>query len=210
MNLFSYIVARDYGFAPNPFHGYCTLATCKPVIRSGALVGDWIIGTGAKKKYNLPGYLIYAMKVEETVSFEEYWNDQRFLCKRPVLNGSLKQLQGDNIYHRGPSGWIQADSHHSLADGRPNPGNMKHDTSVDRVLIATHFGYFGSNAIRIPAELRHPASSEKDICCATQGHRKFQDAAAKAFEAWFQALDRYGLQGMPLEFDRYRKQTNAS
>ncbi len=24
---------RDYGFAPNPFHGICTLATCKPVIR---------------------------------------------------------------------------------------------------------------------------------------------------------------------------------
>ena len=33
MKLFSYVVARDFAFAPNPFHGYCTLATCKPIIR---------------------------------------------------------------------------------------------------------------------------------------------------------------------------------
>ncbi|MFH1865797.1 MAG: hypothetical protein ABIK85_07930, partial [Candidatus Eisenbacteria bacterium] len=39
MRLFSYIVARDYGFAPNPFCGVCTLATCKPKIRESASVG---------------------------------------------------------------------------------------------------------------------------------------------------------------------------
>lgn len=31
--LFSYIVRWDHGFAPNPFHGICSLATCKPGIR---------------------------------------------------------------------------------------------------------------------------------------------------------------------------------
>ena len=36
---------RDYGFAPNPYFGYCTLATCKPVIRRCAGVGDWIAWT---------------------------------------------------------------------------------------------------------------------------------------------------------------------
>jgi len=39
--LHSYVVARDYGFAPNPFFGFCTLATCKPRLRSVAQVGDW-------------------------------------------------------------------------------------------------------------------------------------------------------------------------
>ena len=29
MSLFSYVVARDTGFAPNPSGGYCTLANCK-------------------------------------------------------------------------------------------------------------------------------------------------------------------------------------
>ena len=42
-SLFSYVVRSDGGFAPNPFFGYCTLATCKPRIRKGALVGDWIV-----------------------------------------------------------------------------------------------------------------------------------------------------------------------
>lgn len=37
-------VARDYGFAPNPFFGVCTLATCKPRIRSVAQIGDWVVG----------------------------------------------------------------------------------------------------------------------------------------------------------------------
>ncbi len=42
----SYIVRYDSGFAPNPFYGFCTLATCKPDIRKHAQVGDWIVGTG--------------------------------------------------------------------------------------------------------------------------------------------------------------------
>ena len=48
MRLFSYVVARDYGFAPNPFFGVCTLATCKPIVRRVAAIGDWIVGTGSK------------------------------------------------------------------------------------------------------------------------------------------------------------------
>ena len=36
MTLYSYTVAADTGFAPNPFHGFCTLACCKPGIRRTA------------------------------------------------------------------------------------------------------------------------------------------------------------------------------
>lgn len=39
-NLYAYAITRDLGFAPNPFHGFCTLATCKPGIRKTAKVGD--------------------------------------------------------------------------------------------------------------------------------------------------------------------------
>lgn len=60
MRLFSYVVRFDSGFAPNPFYGYCTLATCKPPIRRTALVGDWIIGTGsASQEVKLGGHLVY-------------------------------------------------------------------------------------------------------------------------------------------------------
>ncbi len=71
MKLFTYVVARDYGFAPNPFYGYCTLATCKPQIRSTASIGHWVIGTGVKTKYDLAGHLIYAMKVDEVTLFRK-------------------------------------------------------------------------------------------------------------------------------------------
>ncbi|MFC0668681.1 hypothetical protein ACFSKY_14665 [Azotobacter chroococcum] len=98
MKLYSYVVARDFGFAPNPFFGFCTLATCKPKIRKHASVGDWVVGTGAKSTYDYKGRLIYAMQVSEVLSFDEYWNDARFILKRPNLKGSLKVMYGDNIY----------------------------------------------------------------------------------------------------------------
>lgn len=44
--LYAYSITRDFGFAPNPFHGICTLATCKPRIRKAANIGDWILGIG--------------------------------------------------------------------------------------------------------------------------------------------------------------------
>lgn len=48
MSYFSYVVEHDYGLAPNPFGGYCSLAVCKPGIRGNEnlKIGDWIIGTG--------------------------------------------------------------------------------------------------------------------------------------------------------------------
>ena len=48
--LYSYVVVSDHGFAPNPFHGYCTLANCKPRIRWRAQPGDWIVGTGSRAR----------------------------------------------------------------------------------------------------------------------------------------------------------------
>lgn len=59
-SLFSYVLARDAGFAPNPFYGVCTLATCKPRIRASAAVGDWIVGTGSGQEDRL-GHIVYAM-----------------------------------------------------------------------------------------------------------------------------------------------------
>ena len=52
--LYSYVVVSDHGFAPNPFHGYCTLANCKPRIRWRAQPGDWIVGTGSRARGGPP------------------------------------------------------------------------------------------------------------------------------------------------------------
>ena len=86
---FSYIITRDFGFAPNPFHGILTLATCKPKIRKAAQVGDYLMGNSNKASGNK---LIYMAKVDEILTFDEYWSDVRFQCKKPVMNGSFKTL----------------------------------------------------------------------------------------------------------------------
>src|SRR5258708_7574609 len=135
--VFMYVVARDFGFAPNPFHGTCTLATCKPRIRNKAAIGDWVIGVGGSR-LDATGKCVFAMQVSETTTFGEYWSDPRFLDKKPVRNGSQRMLVGDNIYHRDPGthGWMQADSHHSLADGGVNKDNLTRDTSSEGVLVS--------------------------------------------------------------------------
>ena len=202
MKLYSYIVARDFGFAPNPFHGYCTLATCKPVIRAGASVGDWIIGTGAKSRYNFAGRLLYAMQVAEVLNFDKYWNDPRFLQKRPNLNGSLKVIYGDNIYHREGARWLQADSHHSLEKGLPNNANIEWDTRVDRLLVATKFVYWGKEAPMIPSQFRPFLKTGDDICCKSRGHRVFGEEIATAFAGWLEKQGKWGCLGEPLEFNR--------
>lgn len=205
MKLFSYVVARDYGFAPNPFYGWCTLATCKPKIRKAAGVGDWVIGTGAKGKYGLAGHLIFAMRVEETCDFDPYWADSRFSAKKPVLNGSLKQIYGDNIYHREQGRWKQEDSHHSHADGQSNRHNVKRDTSADRVLISQRFVYFGENAPAVPKCFRPYGPTGEEICSPGQGHRVLSEKLAKAFELWLAQRGKRGLQGMPLEFKKHQR-----
>lgn len=136
LRLHSYVIARDYGFAPNPFYGFCTLATCKPKIRKTADLGDWVVGTGSKAR-DRGDRLVYAMHVAEAMTFQQYWDDPRFLQKRPYLRGSKKQGFGDNIYHRGGKKWRQEDSHHSLADGSPNVRNIDNDTQTDRFSSAT-------------------------------------------------------------------------
>src|SRR5712691_6687179 len=82
--IYSYVVARDFGFAPNPFHGVCTLATCKPRVRKAAHLGDWVVGTGSAGRKRA-GFLVFAMKVEEALTFDEYWTDERFFQKRANL-----------------------------------------------------------------------------------------------------------------------------
>ena len=149
MKLYSYVIPRDYGFAPNPYFNYCTLATCKPVIRRCAQLGDWIAAFGAADSA-VHKKLVVLMRVEETLSFDKYWEDERFRCKRPVFNKGAMHMYGDNIYHHVGEEWMQEFSHHSMPDGSINDVNLNRDTQTDRVLIAQEFYYFGNNAVDMP------------------------------------------------------------
>lgn len=172
--LYIYVVARDFGFAPNPYHGHCTLATCVPQIRSKAQIGDWVMGVGGSR-LKATGKSIYLMKVSETLTFNSYWIDTRFLRKKPARNGSLIMMVGDNVYHQEPGSetWIQSDSHHSNPDGTTNHENLKRDTSSDKVLVSDHFYYFGKSALKVDLDLigysNHRGYSKKDLCVGKIG-----------------------------------------
>ena len=206
--LYVYVMQRDFGFAPNPFHGFCTLATCKPDIRRSAQIGDWVMGVGGAQ-LKATGKCLYMMKVTEMITFDEYWADSRFRLKRPLRNGSLVMMLGDNIYHRnnGVGEWIQADSHHSKPDGSPNMTNLRTDTRSSNVLISTHFYYFGSSAS--PVDLKSIGYMN------IRNYRKFSlnDYAVKGFiesiETEYQK-DRNLIMADPFDFARAAKRVDQA
>ena len=198
--LFSYVVARDYGFAPNPFFGICTLATCKPRIRKTASIGDWVVGTGSSRK-NRRGYLVYAMCITETLTFNEYWEDERFQKKKPNLRGSMKQAFGDNIYFLdSPGRWRQQDSHHSYPDGKLNPHNVKNDTQTDRVLLSAEYAYWGGSGPEMPQQFRNHNGLN---ICAVRNHKcQFPEDLVSDFLVWFRSMDANGYLGAPLDWPK--------
>ena len=197
MAIYSYVIVRDFGFAPNPFFEYCTLAACKPEIRKGAQIGDWVIGIGsAAKKSNFKNRLVYAMCVEEKLPFDDYWNDIRFKEKRPVLNGSKMQCYGDNVYHIDSSigKFVQKDSHHSLENGVVNEKNYKRDLSGKFVLISKMYWYFGKSAIAIPDKF-------KGIIKSGRGYKKIDDRSLiNNFITWVHNQEGKGFIDKPIMF----------
>lgn len=200
--LYSYVVRYDSGFAPNPFYGYSTLATCKPTIHAGAAIGDWIIGTGsADRKVSRGSRLVHAMRVTETPDWRSYWKDDRFNKKRPMRRGSRKQSCGDNIYYRSADDtqWLQMDSFHTNTDGSPRPDHIARDTGVDRVLVSNDYYYFGGEGPEIPIQFRDP--ERYDICRKVRRRKRLDDDEWIAeFVAWLRTFGGPGFQGRPLDW----------
>ena len=202
MKVNSYVVSRDYGFAPNPFHGFCTLATCKSRIRKRAEIGDWVIGTGGVA-IKRSGELIFAMKVTETMTFQDYWEDPRFSIKKPRFDSGRSLAYGDNIYFKydNTGAWQQINSHHSYPDGRFGLENLETDTGVDRVLISEEFVYFGVNAPVIPPHLRD--ARDMDLVCDRQGDKvNFSPEHVSETIDWIDGLGETGVVGKPVWFHR--------
>jgi hypothetical protein len=139
--LFSYVVASDTGFAPNPKTSYCTLACCKPGIRHSAQAGDWVLGTLPTK--HGADRVCFRMRVDEALTFDQYFSDPRFQMKKPTSDDD-----GDNIYRRLHEGQFD-----QLLNRHHTPRQMAHDTHVDRVLIGSLFWYFGGKAPELPSSL---------------------------------------------------------
>ena len=153
MRLFSYKMTTDSGFAPNPFFGKMTLATCKPQIRKYKRKGDWIAGFTSKELCcDEVGEecLIFLMQVEEKILISQYYSHPDFQRKIPNLSREeFIYKSGDNIYEPEGDGFIQLKN--------PNHDTLKqqiHDLSGKYVLISTKFFYFGGNPLEIPESMR--------------------------------------------------------
>lgn len=190
--LFSYVVQTDYGSAPNPFWGVCTLVICKPKIRRSAEVGDWIVGTGPKRSSqgDLRGMMTYAMRVTEKMPLFEYDEWVREHCPEKVpdpRSTDPRRHVGDAIYD-----WREDPP-------RVRPGSVYDVSQRDRdlsggyALLSERYYYFGDHPVAIPEELQGMVQRR-------QGHRSDSNAPyLKPFVAWLNELDlpANSLQGNP-------------
>ena len=182
--IFSYVIKHDSGFAPNPFGGLLTLATCKPQIRRTAQKDDCLVGTGSAKTVG-NDKLVYAAEIAEVVPLEEYGSSAKYTIKRPSTDGEWWQEQGDNIYHKVGGRWEQRPNAHHVGH------EMKiHDVSGKNVLICERFWYFGAAALTIPSEYR-------ELVKKGPGYKRIEDELlVRGFLRW---MDRFkeGCRGTP-------------
>lgn len=212
--IYSYVLPYDFGVAPNPFWGLCTLTVCKPIIRKNAEVGDWVVGTGSVNaecidglesaecidgKRNLSDRLIYAMKICKKIPLNRY--DE--FCKTTLPNKipdwnspDWRIRMGDCIYDY---------SNETL----PPTQRGKYHTEADRLvdlggensLLSNHFYYFGSEAKEIRDDL-------KVIIKQKQGHRKIENQdIVERFEEWISEFEANKIYAEPLLHWKYLKQT---
>lgn len=188
MKLFSYIVKHDKGLAPNPFFGYCTLAVCTPNhMGIRAEKGDWIAGFTTAARNNR---LVYAMKVDERMHFNDYFNDPRFQRKKPDLSGSWKQRCGDNIYYQTDGAWCQLPSpyHYRQKD-------LQKDTKHPYVFIGRDYFYFGNKSVEMPNEFT--VLIWKRQGCSSN----FDSDLVEKFIGWLKNNNNFGKIGEPFDRD---------
>jgi len=156
--LFSYKLTHDTGFAPNPFWGTLTLATCKPKIRLSKGKGDWIAGFTSQSLCGDPvgeERLVYLMEVADKISFSDYFNSPTYSNKIPNLSKSnCAAKAGDNIYRPIDSDDPYCDKFEQLENPYHGKSNMERDLSGRFILASKRFFYFGRGAISVPVNLR--------------------------------------------------------
>ncbi len=156
--LYCYIMTHDTGFAPNPEHGFLTLATCMSPIRRCAKEETWISGwagvkvfaTQDKKEFytDKSQRLIYLAKITKRINFGQYWLGKEYQKKK-----TENSICGDNIYEPDgslPSGYKQHDN-----KGGHGDKEIANDLKGENVLICDEFYYFGiQNALDVMSELK--------------------------------------------------------
>lgn len=158
IRLFSYKMTHDTGFAPNPFGGFLTLATCKPLIRKCKKIGDWIAGfTSIQLNADKVGSerLVYLMQVTDKIPFKEYWNNSKYEKKKPKPKSDIGiEKIGDNIYEPIVENPEKPIDYKLLYNLSHEEKDKDRDLSGEYILTSDNFYYFGLKSIIIPKDIR--------------------------------------------------------
>lgn len=136
--LYSYKLTDDTGFAPNPFWGILSLATCKPKIRNNTVPGMYVAGFTSRTLCNEKvgeEKLVFIMKVTEKTDFNTYYHDKRFTCKKPSADNRITK-SGDNIYYSFNGKYLQDRNFFH------KQSNVERDLESKMVLLSTDFFLF--------------------------------------------------------------------
>lgn len=184
--IFRYVVRIDQGGSPNPYHGWCSLAVCKPQIRRSARTGDWIIGLRSRAN----DQVVCAMRVDEVLTLGDYWCDPRFRAKRP--GGTAPP---DNFYRAGKGGSLVR-----VANALHGAELATQDISGHNALVSRHFWYFGDQSPELPTELVH-------LIHSGQGHSLHANRRGDDLDtlrAWL-AHWPAGIHGTPIDAKQVRE-----
>ena len=141
------------------------------------------------------------MKVEKIITFDEYWNTPEFECKKPIFNGSVMQMYGDNVYHTDPQTKevIQERCAHTVKGKNPQDTEQyKRDVKGKNVLISKTFYYFGANAPKLPDEFKCMASTVRNIVC-----NHVDELTVEKFANWLQSNYEVGVYGDPINWSEF-------
>lgn len=205
--LYSNVLRYDDGAAPNPFWGTCTLTICKPDIRRGANVGDWVVGTGSKNSrlkdgntYDLSDSVVYAMKVTKKLSLADYDKYCGLYIKNKIPKWRSRDFRlrmGDCIYDYSTAN-PPASRNSVHKPGYVIPDLVERDLRGKSALLSKHFYYFGEEPRPLPLELKH-------IIRRGQKHLVFDDQPTiRKFEKWISQFTKNKLYAQPqlkFEFD---------
>jgi hypothetical protein len=199
IRLFSYKLTNDSGFAPNPFGGVMTLATCKPKIREHKHPGDWIAGfTSGTLNGDTAGNerLIYLMQVTDKILISDYWNNPLYEYKKPLADADKKRKFGDNIYKPLRKNAELPEDFKQITNISHQADSMMRDLSGKYVLISDKFWYFGCKPLEIPAGIRPEIPAGQ----SSHGSMTHDIKRAEEFISFIQTGYKKGVHGNPLSW----------
>jgi hypothetical protein len=152
-----------------------------------ANIGNWVIGTAPSNLNNRK--LIYAMTVSRALTFDLYFNEPAFSCKKNTPDNP----RGDNIYRPTSLGRLE-----QVSNPAHDQRHIQRDLSVNRVLISDHFYYFGRQAPELPSQfgpLIHSTQSHKRIRAE---ENSAQHELFLSLIRWLEENYRTGILGEPM------------